>query len=340
MKKIMVVENSTTIISVADSLLRQRGYDVTCLSDGNKALEFARSERPDLILTAIGVTGIDGLQLCKKISSDPLTGGIPVILLMGEKDAIYEDKIDVSGARGRINKPFSPKELITVVDKFTGGAKPAVARVIDQKTADGPKLKPKVQPQEIGTSTKNVLTEKESINRHETVFNLDWTDLKNDPDFEPERTAEFSGDESGLVLDEDQYGLTRLPEDDPAAAKKGGDEDYDWVVGEMKKEIEGKDDKGSESGKAAKAATKVEEKVAYKDLGPSPTSRDDAKYHQFLEQFKKDTEALSEKSGQTSGVDVNWLVDRIADKLAQKIIEKIDRDEIRQIINSVLGGPK
>jgi hypothetical protein len=258
---------------------------------------------------------------------------------MGEKDTIYEDKIDVSGARGRINKPFSPKELIAVVDKFTGGAKPSVARVIDQKTADGPKLKPKVQPQEIDTSTKNVLTEKEAINRHETVFNLDWTDLKDDPDFESERTGASNADESGLVLEEDQYGLTKLPED-AAAAKKGGDEDYDWFVGEMKKEIEGKDDKGSDVSKAGKAATQVEEKVAYKDLGPSPTSKDDAKYHQFLEQFKKDTEELSEKSAQTSGVDVNWLVDRIADKLAQKIIEKIDRDEIRQIIDSVLGGSK
>jgi CheY-like chemotaxis protein len=338
MKKIMVVENSATIISVADSLLRQRGYDVTCLSDGLKALEFARNERPDLILTAIGINGMDGLQLCKKVSSDPLTGGIPIVLLMGEKDAVYADKIEVSGARGRINKPFSPKELLSVVDKFTGGAKPAVAKVIDQQGADGPKLKPKVQPTEVGTSTKNVVTEKETINRHETVFNLDWSDLKDDPDFEEERAgSDFNPDDSGLVLEEDQYGLTKLAEEDAAGAKKGGDEDYDWFVGEMKKEIEGKPD-----APAAKAGSSQQtaQKIAYKDLGPKAASKNDAKYQQFLEQFKKDTEDLAEKPSSGAAVDVNWLVDRIAEKLAQKIVEKIDRNEIRQIINSVLGGAK
>ena len=82
MKKVLVVENSPTIISVADSLLRTKGYDVTCLTDGEKALEFAQAEKPDLILTAIGLDGMDGLQLCNKINGNTQTGGIPVVLLI------------------------------------------------------------------------------------------------------------------------------------------------------------------------------------------------------------------------------------------------------------------
>jgi CheY-like chemotaxis protein len=42
MKKILVLETSPTITSVADSLLRQKGYDVTCVDDGNQGYEIAK----------------------------------------------------------------------------------------------------------------------------------------------------------------------------------------------------------------------------------------------------------------------------------------------------------
>ena len=348
MKKVLVVENSPTIISVADSLLRQRGYDVTCLSDGAKALQFALAEKPDLILTAIGLRGIDGIQLCKKISSEASTGGIPVVLLIGDKDSVYEDKIDLCGARGRIKKPFSPKELVAIVDKYTGGLKQKAPKVIDQGAQDGPRLEPRVSPQEIGSSTQNITVDKKKQpdKKHDTVFNLDWQDLKNDPDFESEREGAQGLDDSGLELEDDQYGLTKLPEEVVPLPKKDEDEDYDWFIGEMKKEIEGpvEGQQAAAASPDAKSAAQPKEEqpdVSYDNIG-NAGSKDDTKYRQFLEQFKKDTSVMTEEksSPSSNAVDVNWLVDRIADRIAQKIVEKIDKNELRQIISSMLGNMK
>ncbi len=345
----LVVENSPTIISVADSLLRTKGYDVTCLNDGNKALEFARTEKPDLVLTAIGINGIDGLQLCKNITSETLTGGIPVVLLVGDKDDVYQDKFDIVGARGRIHKPFSPKELVSIVDKFTGGVKQHPAKLVDQNDQTGPRLNPKGLPEEIGTATKNVAREKveEQNRKHETVYNLEWQDLKDDPDFQPEREGAGETDDSGLVLDDDQYGLTKLNDEAVPMAPGAEDEDYDWFIGEMKKEIAGEDEKKEAPPQApppVEAEQQEEQDLSYDSIGsPRTGSKDDAKYRQFLEQFKKDTSVMTEEKpsiGSATGLDVNWLVDRIADRLAQKIVEKLDKNELRQIINSFLNDTK
>ncbi|MCP4582703.1 MAG: response regulator [candidate division Zixibacteria bacterium] len=341
MKKIMVVENSPTIISVADSLLRQRGYDVTCLSDGQKALELARAERPDLILTALGLDGLNGIDLSKQVSSDPIIGGIPIILLIGEKDAGYLEQADLSGARGRIKKPFSPKELLSVVEKYLSSGETSMGiKIVDQSAKGAPKLKSKVSPQEIGTATNTTLAKNKTkpVTKHETVFNLEWEDLNDSKADGAETPEESDLDDSGLVLEEDQYGLTERAEKAGPSGKGNQDEDYDWFIGEMKKDIEEKDEKPAET---PKPPPKSKPRVAYNDIGSSTKSKDESKYREFLDQFKQDAKVLTHDTlSADNSIDVNWLVDRIADKLAQKIVEKLDKQELKQIIGSFLNVNK
>jgi len=338
MKKILVVENSPTIISVADSLLRQRGYDVTCLADGQTAYRFARTEKPDLVLTALGIAGLNGLELCKSISNDAIIGGIPVIFLIGEKDAAYMDKIDLCGARARIKKPFSPKELLNVVEKYTSISedKPT-PKLVDQTAESGPRLKAKIEPSEVGTATHSILPKTNSLKKHETVFNLEWEDLKDDVENMADSANKASLDESGLILEEDQYGLTRLSEEAAPFSQKQKDEDYDWFIGEMKKEIE---DTGPTKKSEAAPTPKPKPDVAYHDLG-TPASKDESKYRQFLDQFKQDAGIINQQKPQSDApIDINWLADRVAEKLAKKIVEKLDKQELKQIIASFLSSDK
>jgi len=334
MKKILLVENSPTIISVADSLLRQHGFDVTCLSDGNRAIDFVKEEMPDLILSGLGLPGIDGIQLCKKISEDPSTGGIPVVLLVGEKDDIYLDKIELSGARAKIKKPFSPKELLLVVEKYAGSKiSNTTSTLVDQSTKGAPKLKPRVAPKEIGTSTRSIV-DKDRIEtkdaKHETVFNLDWNDLKGEVEKEA-AARRHETDESGLILEEDQYGLTNLADEVVPVSKENQEEDYEWFVSSMKA---GDDSAGDKETPRAKKTVHHE---APSQKLESIHSADDTKYRQFLEQFKKEADVLTQdKPSGGPVVDINWVVDAIAERLAQKIVEKLDRNELIQIINSIL----
>ncbi|MCD6162664.1 MAG: response regulator [candidate division Zixibacteria bacterium] len=338
MNKILIVENSPTIISVADSLLRQRGYDVTCLSDGLEAYKFAKAENPDLILAAMSISGIDGIELCKKITSDTLTGGIPVVFLIGDKDAPYLDKIDLSGARGKINKPFSPKELLTIVEKFAKISETKYStQVVNQESEGGPRLKPKAAPEEIRASTRTIVSDNQPRdNKHETVLNLDWTDLDETTDSSSDQTVEtVKKDETGLVLDDDQYGLTSLA--DEALSKENNDEDYDWFINGMKegdKESGGKQ-KTVDTPKEQDAAKPI---IDYEGL-ESSASKDDTKYRRFLDKFKKDTnELVGEKNVDMSRIDIDKLVNEISEKLAQKIVAKIDKQEMKQIISSLLSG--
>jgi len=337
MKKILLVENSPTIISVADSLLRQQGFDVTCLSDGSQAVDFVKEEMPDLILSSLSLPGIDGIQLCKKITEDPTTGGIPVILLVGDKDDVYLDKIELCGARAQIKKPFSPKELLLVVEKYTGiEMSNTTSTLVDQSTKGAPKLKPRVAPKEIRTSTRSIVDTNKTgakVKKHETVFNLDWNDLKG----EVEKEAAARGhetDESGLILEEDQYGLTNLADDVVPLQNENQEEDYEWFVSSIKEESD-----DSVGGKKAPIAKKIVQNETPSRKLENQQSNDDTKYRQFLEQFKKETDVLTkDKPSAGSSIDVNWMVDAIAEKLAQKIVEKLDRQELAQIISSILKG--
>jgi len=337
MKKILLVENSPTIISVADSLLRQQGFDVTCLSDGSQAVDFVKEDMPDLILSSLSLPGIDGIQLCKKITEDPTTGGIPVILLVGDKDDAYLDKIELCGARAQIKKPFSPKELLLVVEKYTGiEMSNTTSTLVDQSTKGAPKLKPRVAPKEIRTSTRSIVDTNKTeakVKKHETVFNLDWNDLKG----EAEKEAAARGhetDESGLILEEDQYGLTNLADDVVPLQNESQEEDYEWFVSSIKEESD-----DSVGGKKAPIAKKIVQNETPSRKLENQQSNDDTKYRQFLEQFKKETDVLTkDKPSAGSSIDVNWMVDAIAEKLAQKIVEKLDRQELAQIISSILKG--
>jgi two-component system chemotaxis response regulator CheY len=335
MKKILIVETSPTITSVADSLLRQRGYDVTCLADGNKAVEFTRSERPDLILSGLGLVGIDGIQLCSKITQDPLTGGIPVILMIGDRDGAYIEKIGVCGAKGSLKKPFSPKELISVVEKFAGkGALVQSGKPVNQSSAGSPKLKPKAAAEEIKSSTRSLDKEAEKNKKHETVFNLDWNDLAN-PDEEQGSAGGGSApdmDDSGLILEEDQYGLTNIANEIVPATNKPEDEDYEWFISEMKKDT----DSPAEKKAPPESQPAAEPKISYQDLGARKDG-DDVKYRRFLDQFKKETDtALDEKPASGMKINIDQLVDEISSKLARKILENIDKQELKQLILAAL----
>lgn len=333
MKKILVIESSPTIKSVADSLLRQKGFDVSCLSDAQQAYEYAKSEKPDLILSGLELIGFRGDDLCKKITTDPVTGGIPLVLFIGKDDSIDQSQIDLCGARGVIKKPFSPKDLLSVVEKFTGSEKSIkTPRPVDQSSEGAPKLKPKVSPQEIDSTTRSVASQKTSPGKHETVFNLEWSDLSDSTGIKQVSDDKLNDDESSLELEEDQYGLTNLADE----VVSGNEEDYDWFINEMKQELEGSDDSRSK----AKPAKAKEPKVDYQDLGES-ISEDDSKYRRFLDKFKQETGVTTQAlPSQKADIDVNGLVEVIADKVAQKIVEKIDKNELKQILLSILKEHK
>jgi putative two-component system response regulator len=108
---ILVVEDQQANRELLVRLLNVHGYIVNCVSDGEAALASIEQDCPDLILLDVGLPGIDGLEVCRRVKQHHVTRLIPVVLVTGLH--AREDKIKGirAGADDFLLKPFNEEEL-------------------------------------------------------------------------------------------------------------------------------------------------------------------------------------------------------------------------------------
>ena len=117
MKKgtILVIDDEKDLIELVRYNLEKEGFDVIAATDGQSGLEVVRKHRPDLVVLDLMMPGLDGLQVCQRLRSDPRSGRIPVIMLTAkatEADRVVGLEL---GADDYITKPFSPREVVARV---------------------------------------------------------------------------------------------------------------------------------------------------------------------------------------------------------------------------------
>jgi DNA-binding response OmpR family regulator len=109
---ILIVEDEKDIVRMLEYNLKKEDYKTITDYDGNKALETAKREHPDLILLDLMLPGMNGLEVCKELKKDVNTASIPIIMLTAksqESDKVVGLEL---GADDYVTKPFSPRELI------------------------------------------------------------------------------------------------------------------------------------------------------------------------------------------------------------------------------------
>ncbi len=110
-KKILLAEAEAKIAEILPKFLKPIGYDVISCSEGNKALELAHRERPDLIIADASLPNLNGLSLAKILKSDFVTSYIPIIILI-EKKQIRKEILDIEqGIDDYLLKPPDPIDL-------------------------------------------------------------------------------------------------------------------------------------------------------------------------------------------------------------------------------------
>lgn len=110
-EQILVVEDERAILEMVTYNLRKEGYKVVDVNSGEAALQYLKAAAPDLILLDLMLPGMDGLEICRKVKSNPQTEHIPVIMVTAkgeEPDIVAGLEI---GADDYVAKPFSPKVL-------------------------------------------------------------------------------------------------------------------------------------------------------------------------------------------------------------------------------------
>jgi DNA-binding response OmpR family regulator len=109
---VVVVEDDPAIADLLDLYLRQAGYRVLQAPSGERGLELVVQHRPVLMVLDIGLPGIDGLEVCRRIRVD---NTLPILFLTardGEIDRVLGLEL---GADDYVTKPFSPREVVARV---------------------------------------------------------------------------------------------------------------------------------------------------------------------------------------------------------------------------------
>src|SRR5881296_3806676 len=110
-KKILIVEDEKEILDLVKMYLEKEGYRTCAALNGVDGLRQVKSEHPDLIILDLMLAEMDGLEVCKRIRTDPHTAMTPIIMLTAkaeESDMIVGLEL---GADDYVTKPFSPKAL-------------------------------------------------------------------------------------------------------------------------------------------------------------------------------------------------------------------------------------
>ena len=116
-KKILVIDDEGDILKLARTRLEANGYKVITLDSGENAVEFAKSEKPDIILLDIVMPGKSGYEVCKELKGEPTICRIPVIIFT----AYYPEEEDVlvrsalTCADDYLLKPFEGQALIAKI---------------------------------------------------------------------------------------------------------------------------------------------------------------------------------------------------------------------------------
>lgn len=111
-EKILIIEDEEDILELVSYNLTKEEFTVAGVATGEEALDKVRSDSPDLVVLDLMLPGIDGLEVCKRIKSNPETEQIPVVMLTAkgeEADVVAGLEL---GADDYVTKPFSPKVLI------------------------------------------------------------------------------------------------------------------------------------------------------------------------------------------------------------------------------------
>ena len=126
--KILVVDDEPEAVELIEFNLKQAGFDVVTAADGAEALKKARAGSPALILLDLMLPEIDGLEVCKLLRRDPVTAGIPIIMLTAKAAEIDRVLGLELGADDYVTKPFSPRELVLRIRKILDRRKPAAEK--------------------------------------------------------------------------------------------------------------------------------------------------------------------------------------------------------------------
>lgn len=119
-KKILLVDDSNTILMMERMILAKHGFALTTASDGEQALAKAEKEQPDLILMDVVMPRMGGVEALRRLQQNAKTSAIPVIMVTTRGEAENVQTAFETGCTDYVTKPIDSLDLITKIRSCLG----------------------------------------------------------------------------------------------------------------------------------------------------------------------------------------------------------------------------
>lgn len=141
--RVLIIDDSATIIAVLGKMLRQNGYEVLAAADAETGIERARAEQPDLVYLDIVLPGMNGFDALRTLRRDPATKSTPVIMISGNAQATEQFYVRRIGADDFMKKPFGRGEVFARIQRMVeSGRLPARAAPAPELLSDDGSMAP------------------------------------------------------------------------------------------------------------------------------------------------------------------------------------------------------
>jgi two-component system chemotaxis response regulator CheY len=120
-RAVLVVDDDRFIRRLVTTTLEDvAAFELHEAADGLEALELARDTDPTIVFLDVDMPGLDGIATCRRLRSDPATREATIVMLTASQGERTERLAEEAGADLFLTKPFSPLELLRLVDRLGG----------------------------------------------------------------------------------------------------------------------------------------------------------------------------------------------------------------------------
>lgn len=118
MATVLVIDDSQSQVVQFSKILQGAGFDYMVAEDGQSGVAMAKSGQPDLVLMDVVMPGLNGFQATRKLSQDPATKHIPIIMVSTkdqDTDRVWGER---QGAKAFLVKPVAEKTLLAEINRL------------------------------------------------------------------------------------------------------------------------------------------------------------------------------------------------------------------------------
>jgi DNA-binding response OmpR family regulator len=120
-KKVLLCDDEIHILRAAELKVARAGYEVRIARDGRQAWEMIQEDLPDVLVTDVQMPRMDGFELSRQIRDCDATKELPILMLTAKGFELEQQELmEKWGIIDILAKPFSPRELVRLIDQIVG----------------------------------------------------------------------------------------------------------------------------------------------------------------------------------------------------------------------------